>query len=678
MEFAFIHSLTDYLHDHPHVAFLITFLIAFGESLAIIGSIIPGSVTMTAIGALIGSGVMPMTPTLAFAMVGAFLGDFFSYWIGARYNDRLRTIWPLNKNPRWLVLGEKFFEKHGGKSVVFGRFFGPVRSAVPLIAGMMQMRMGRFIAAALPSAFLWSLLYIFPGIVVGALSLDLPRATATKFILLVLCAVAFGWLIFLGIHVFFKRMLQMIDSLIEKAWTGLFGWSKMAYVTDFLNGPHQHHPHYQLTRLIAALGCLCIFFCLFVSVCSHGMLTMFNEATFSLFRSLRHIWLDNIFIAITFMGEKKILLPAALLIGIWLFWRRHIKTGLIWLAVVISGTGVAYTVKNLFFSLRPEGLLNGPTTSSFPSGHTTLSMVVYGFLAFLIASSLASSKRVYIYTSAGIVIGLVALSRLYLGAHWLTDVLAGLFLGFAFVLFGTIIYLRRPIKPLPLGSFSAVSLGLIGLIGLGYGISHYSAAQYNYTLYWPKVEVNEASWWEDEGRSEEIPLFVASRLGKLREVLNVQWVGDLEQITRTLIDSGWEQHPIDLDFSDTLHRISVRGRALHLPILPALYRNEAPIRLFTLQDDQQKQVTFMLWESFVTLENNPEKFWLGSVFSYASHDEMKKMGAQEIDALYDIATKSLMDSIDGGFKAKTIHVPEEDQPLIMRSIDWDGELILIR
>src|ERR1700730_18599141 len=147
MEFPYIHSLINYLHLHPHIGWLMVFLIAFSESLPLLGAIIPGSVTMTAIGALIGSGAMPFTATLLWAIFGAFCGDYLSYWLGAHYKDRIRMIWPFRKYPHWLSLGENFFQKHGGKSVIIGRFFGPVRSAVPLIAGLMDMSSLRFIIA---------------------------------------------------------------------------------------------------------------------------------------------------------------------------------------------------------------------------------------------------------------------------------------------------------------------------------------------------------------------------------------------------------------------------------------------------------------------------------------------------------------------------------------------------
>lgn len=678
MDLTYVHHITDYLHTHPHAAYFIAFTIAFGESLAIIGTIIPGSVTMTAMGALIGAGILPMTSTLISATLGAFLGDFLSYWVGARYNQRLRSIWPLNKNPRWLTLGEDFFRKHGGKSVVFGRFFGPIRSAVPLIAGMMHMTTGRFTLAAMPSAAFWVLIYIFPGILVGALSVELPPAAATKFILIALCIVAFGWLIFVGIHMFFQRLLQALDRWIEKVWTTLFQSSRVTILTDFFNHPHQLYPHRQLARLIAALGCLLMFVWLLLSAHFHGFLTFANEPLFSLFRYLRHLPLDNVAIAITFMGEKKALLPAALLIGLWLMWRRNFRLGYIWLGVVMLGAGVGYLTKYLYFSPRPTGVLNPHLSSSFPSGHTLMAILVYGFLAFLIASATTPAKRTPIYVAASVLIGLIGLSRLYLGAHWLTDVLASIFLGLAIVLLGALIYLRRPTKAVSPGVLSGVSLSMILLAGCIYGATHFKAAQHDYTLYWPNIVVNEQSWWKSRVRNDEIPLFTTSGFGHLKEVLNVQWVGDLNNITALLQTKGWVSHSIDFKLSNMLHRLSVSSRSAHLPLLPIRYHNETPVRLFTRSDAQGRQVTLMLWRSFVTLEKDAHGFWLGSLFSYVPPKSKAALPVAEIQTLYDGASEIFLASLGSAFEFKVIHVDPEDQPLVVQNAHWNGVLLLVR
>src|SRR3990167_1145497 len=140
----YFNAINQFLSVHPYLAQLFVLIVAFTESLPLIGTIVPGSFTMTAIGVLIGRGMVPGLPTLLLAVIGALAGDTLGFWIGKYYNEGLRSLWPFNKHPKWLTLGEDFFNKHGGKSILIGRFVGPVRSSVPLIAGLLKMSWPRF------------------------------------------------------------------------------------------------------------------------------------------------------------------------------------------------------------------------------------------------------------------------------------------------------------------------------------------------------------------------------------------------------------------------------------------------------------------------------------------------------------------------------------------------------
>ena len=93
----FVQPITAWLYSHPHWALDITFLISFSESLAIIGSIVPGSVTMTAIGILAGSGVMRIDVTLVAATAGAIMGDSASYFMGYYFSDHISEVWPFKR-----------------------------------------------------------------------------------------------------------------------------------------------------------------------------------------------------------------------------------------------------------------------------------------------------------------------------------------------------------------------------------------------------------------------------------------------------------------------------------------------------------------------------------------------------------------------------------------------------
>ena len=191
----YIHPLTGWLQAHPSWALFITFFIAMAESLAIIGSIVPGSVTMTAIGILAGSGVMRIDLTLIASTLGAVCGDSLSYALGYFYSDKLLYIWPFKKYPQWLHYGKDFFSRHGGKSVLIGRFVGPLRSIIPVIAGIMHMKQWRFLIANIISAIGWSFLYVMPGVLIGAAGHELSAESATRLFIIILILLFAIWLL---------------------------------------------------------------------------------------------------------------------------------------------------------------------------------------------------------------------------------------------------------------------------------------------------------------------------------------------------------------------------------------------------------------------------------------------------------------------------------------------------
>src|SRR5688572_29154049 len=109
-----IGTVLQWLNTHSEYSWLITFLISASESIAIIGTIIPGSITMTAIGALAGSGIIPLWSTIFWAFLGAVVGDGISYWLGYKFKGHIRQSWLFKQNKKVFDKGEKFFLKHGG------------------------------------------------------------------------------------------------------------------------------------------------------------------------------------------------------------------------------------------------------------------------------------------------------------------------------------------------------------------------------------------------------------------------------------------------------------------------------------------------------------------------------------------------------------------------------------
>ncbi|RDV05587.1 DedA family protein [Undibacter mobilis] len=141
----------------------IMFVLAFGESLAFVSLLLPAWGALVALGALIGSSGISFWPVWVAAALGAALGDWLSYWIGQKLEYRVQHIWPLSRHPDLIPRGERFMRKWGVPGIFIGRFFGPLRASVPLIAGIFEMPFWTFQFANVASAFVWAAVLLTLG-----------------------------------------------------------------------------------------------------------------------------------------------------------------------------------------------------------------------------------------------------------------------------------------------------------------------------------------------------------------------------------------------------------------------------------------------------------------------------------------------------------------------------------
>ncbi len=165
----YVQSVIAFVRDNAAWAPPIVFALAFGESLAFISLLIPAWAALVAIGALIGSSDISFWPVWIAASLGAACGDWLSYWIGLKLEYSVQHIWPLSRHPELIPRGEAFMKKWGIPGIFIGRFFGPLRAVVPLVAGIFEMPYWRFQLANFSSAFVWAavLLTLGDGISIG-------------------------------------------------------------------------------------------------------------------------------------------------------------------------------------------------------------------------------------------------------------------------------------------------------------------------------------------------------------------------------------------------------------------------------------------------------------------------------------------------------------------------------
>ncbi|MCB1722429.1 MAG: DedA family protein [Gammaproteobacteria bacterium] len=160
-------QLLDWIRHNPDWAGLVVFAMALAESLAIVGVLVPGVIILFGAGILIGTGVLNFWTMCLWAVAGAILGDGLSYWLGHHF-EYLTERWHwFRLHPDHLKNGIRFFERYGDLSVALGRFFGPIRAVVPLIAGLLHMPPRRFYVANVLSALVWAPAYLLPGMLFG-------------------------------------------------------------------------------------------------------------------------------------------------------------------------------------------------------------------------------------------------------------------------------------------------------------------------------------------------------------------------------------------------------------------------------------------------------------------------------------------------------------------------------
>lgn len=608
-----VSPILQWLNAHPHLSGLGTFIISAAESIAIIGTIIPGSVMMTAIGALAGAGVIPLYPTIIWAIFGAIVGDGISYRIGCHFKDRLHNVWPFRGRPYLLDRGESFFQKNGAMSVFIGRFVGPVRALVPLVAGMLGMRPLHFYIANVLSAIGWAPAYMLPGILLGAASLELPPDIAVHAMLIVLLVTLFVILCIWIIYKFFVLASNRVNYILSRIWTRLGHSRYFRSVTTVLKHHNLNKTYGQLTLAFYFLVICGLFTYLAMYVAYTGSQNIaLNNGIYYLFRSLRSPVGDQIMIAASLLGDKLVLLPLSIVLFAWLGHTKRWRTACHVLALGVLSAISIELIKHSIHSLRPWGITQLPDGNSFPSGHTTLATVFYFGIGLLSIKVLNIKRSKLTYRLITAIVLLISVSRIYLGAHWFTDVLGGWLLGAAILTFVILSYNRKVEAPInPKGFIITIVTTFLITYSASYFL-HANKLKHNAKrLDWPTYTIGKDYWWKQQGKN--LPHYRINRFGFSDEILNLQWMAELSDIKTILLKNGWEIAP-ERDWMTVLYRLSDVKSSEHLPLVSPLYLDKKPSLVLTKHVNGNKRlVVLRLWDPHVYIQNSSLPLWVGTV-----------------------------------------------------------------
>jgi len=482
MTAADVQPLLDWLAANPNWVLFSLFLIAFVESLALAGIIVPGVLLLFLVAALAGNLDFPLSQALIAGFIGAVLGDGISFYLGHFFRDKLRTVWPFSRYPKALQQGEAFFTKHGGKSVVIGRFVGPIRPVIPLVAGMLGMSQRRFLIFNVLSAIAWAPAYLLPGYLAGAAAGKVLPDRFYPVMLSLLLALALFVVLFRHVHRRLQPGSEWYDALeIRKQHSRLF---RRLWI--FFSRFHEPPREFPLASLSLFLG-MALFFVLW------SLITLPLQALAGLDHffldfalSLRSDWIDPVLIVMTLLGDELFLYISFTLFVAALSWKR------LYVAAIFLASGglltalITHGFKDLFAVSRPDWIAGSLASFAYPSGHSSGATIFYGLLASFIAQGRPPGTRWQIYTALGLPIFLIALSRVLLGVHWFSDVIGGISLGLAICALTRVFYSRYSTRTLPPGVNTKVwlftSMGTWLVAGIVYILWRYDSAIRLYQL----------------------------------------------------------------------------------------------------------------------------------------------------------------------------------------------------
>lgn len=160
---AVLQSLAEFIARHAGWAGLVLGVITLLESLVLIGAFIPATALLVMVGGLIAAGLLDPFQVIFWCVMGAVVGDAISFELGRRLGPRALRH-PIFAGHRRKVARTRLFNRrYGAASIFIGRFFGPLRAFVPLVAGLLQMRRRTFQLANALSALIWVLAILAPG-----------------------------------------------------------------------------------------------------------------------------------------------------------------------------------------------------------------------------------------------------------------------------------------------------------------------------------------------------------------------------------------------------------------------------------------------------------------------------------------------------------------------------------
>ncbi len=417
---------------------------AFLETGAFVGLVAPGETIVIAAGVVAGQGTIDLLPLIGIVWVSAVLGDTTSFFIGKRLGRRFLE----RHGPRFKITEarlkqvESYFDRHGGKTILIGRFIGLVRALAPFIAGSSGLPYRRFIPYSIVGTGLWATLFCTLGYLFWR-SFDKVAHLVGQAIFGFGLTVA----VIVGVVVAYRRRRDISDWFVAHERHPLVRpvlavgrplhrrvvrpvtHVAMPYVRFAFDRVSPGGLGLELTTLLAIAGVGIFVFVTYLSqLAADPGPTPLDTELLDLGDRIRNDMLVDVAEMVTALGAFPTVAVLVLATAILLVVRKRYAEAL----VLVVGLVLIYVAVNVTKAElgreRPGGSLVGTSGHAYPSGHAA-------YATAWIAVAVALTRRLHVVASSVLVFialaiaAAVGISRVYLRAHWASDVFGGWGLG---------------------------------------------------------------------------------------------------------------------------------------------------------------------------------------------------------------------------------------------------------
>ncbi len=399
---------------------------------------VPGETVLVTAAALAGRGTLSIAGVVVASWVGTVLGEHAGYWIGLRGGSAFLTRYGryVGLSDKRLSTTNKFFEQHGAKTLLLGRFVAFVRSFIGIFSGISKMPLGRFTLYNALGGAIWIATFSIVGYAFGR---NLPRlvhyigrvSLLLAVLIAIIAVVVFLW------RWFGKNRATVVASLDERF--------ERASSTPRMTAMHAAHPRawslrtgkfaqsgylalHLLIGFMVSLAVIGIFASITEGLVDSSPLTRFDVVVAERLRESAAPAALRTFEFASRLGGRGAM-TLLLFGGGFVYALRRKGLELVgWCAAFIGGSlldaALRFVVRRSELPFADIVLLDWGT--GLASGHLLGVLVGYGMLAYFVCSFIRNAAaRTLIVATATALISAIAISRLYLGQHYLSDASAG-------------------------------------------------------------------------------------------------------------------------------------------------------------------------------------------------------------------------------------------------------------